>query len=588
MISNDVSPLELKYTGRSSLATLWGYFAGDRWKLGLAMVFFALKRMPIWTWPIFFGWVINIVSNPAQHKLWELWAVVGGVALLHLLNPPGHMIYISLVSKALRNMEARVRSALVRRLQQLSISFHDDAQSGRLQSKVLRDVEAIERLCRMSIRTIFGSMISLTIALVTAVYRSPMVAIFFLAACPLAVAIHFLFRRHVQRRNREFRSTIEHMSGVVAEVIDMVPVARAHGVEQEEISRVDDRLEDIRRKGYRLDITNALFNISGWSAFMGLRMACVALTGWMAWKGRLEPGDVVMFLGLFQMILGSVESFLYAYPMIATGMESLHSIGEVLECPDLEQNEGKLVVTQVEGRFEFRDVTFCYAGAGTPAVQNLSLLVEPNESIAVVGESGSGKSTLMSLIIGFYRPTSGQILLDGIDMQQMDLRSFRRHLAVVPQNTTLFSGSIRENIAYGMDNTTDEAVWQALRTANAEEFVRKLGDSLDTPIGENGVKLSGGQRQRLAIARAIIRRPKVIIFDEATSSLDVVAEAQVQEAIERLITGRTTFVVAHRLSTIRKCNRIVVMKAGRIVEVGSAQELLDRRGEFFRLKALQT
>ena len=320
---------------------------------------------------------------------------------------------------------------------------------------------------------------------------------------------------------------------------------------------------------------------------MGSRIVCLAVTGYMAYRGLIEPGDVVAFLGLYQLILRSVEQVLEVYPMIATGMESLHSIGEVLQCPDIELNEGKRRVEQVEGGFAFENVSFSYGQADPPAIRELSLEVAPRQSVAVVGESGSGKSTLMNLIIGFYRPTVGRILLDGADMQEIDLRTYRRYLAVVPQSTMLFSGSVRDNIAYGMEGVSEEQIWRALEIANAADFVRQLGDVLDTPIGEHGVKLSGGERQRIAIARAVIRQPKVIIFDEATSSLDVVAEAQVQEAIDRMIAGRTTFVVAHRLSTIRRCDRIVVMRQGRCVEAGSHDELMAARGEFYRLKSLQ-
>jgi ATP-binding cassette subfamily B protein len=581
------SPLEYRYRGKSATGKLWSFFTGDKGKVAGSVVCFVIKRLPVWTWPIFWGWTINIVGYPEKHPIWQLWAVVGAMVVMHLINPPFHMIYTALSSRAMRNMEARLRSALVRRLQQLSIAFHDDAQSGKLQAKILRDVEVIQRLCETIMYSLLSSVVALIVAMGTAIVKYPIMALFFVGLTPVAVGVHVLFRRRIQRRNRDFRKTIEQMSGTVSEVIDMVPVARAHAVEQEEINRVDDQLEDVRRKGYELDMVTALFNISGWSAFMGARLACVAVSGWMAWTGKIEAGDVVMYLGLFQMVLSAVESLLYAYPAIAMGAESLDSVGEILECPDLERNEGKRRVGSVEGAFEFRDVGFAYPGSDTPAVAGLNLTVQPNESVAVIGQSGAGKSTLMSLVIGFYRPTSGQILLDGADMEDLDLRSYRHHLAVVPQNTTLFSGSIRENIAYGMTDVGDEEIWEALRVANADEFVGEMPEKLDTSIGENGVKLSGGQRQRIAIARAVVRRPKVIIFDEATSSLDVFAEAQVQEAVERMLAGRTTFVVAHRLSTIRKCTRIVVMREGRVVETGSHEDLFDSHGEFFRLKTLQ-
>jgi len=587
MTGRTASPLEYRYSSSSLAATLWGFFSGDRLRIFFSLFFLVLRRMPMWVFPLLFGWVINIIARPAQHAVWELWTAIGATGLMVLINPPAHLIYVSLFSKASRNMEAKVRSALVRRLQELSISFHDDAQSGKLQAKILRDVEQVERLARTLVQSLFSGLVALAFATVVSVYKSPKVALFFLIITPMAVGIHRLFRAKISRRNREFRTTVESMSGTVSEVIDMVPIARAHGVEQEEISRVDDQLEDLRRRGYRLDLVNAAFSVTAWTVFMGSRIVCLAVTGYMAYRGRISPGDVVAFLGLYQLILRSVENVLQTYPRIAMGAESLRSIGEILECPDIELNEGKRPVQSVAGEFTFENVSFAYNEADGRAIRDLSLTVSAEESLAVVGESGSGKSTLMNLVIGFYRPTAGRILLDGVDMQEIDLRTYRQHLAVVPQSTMLFSGSIRDNIAYGMDAVTDEQIWQALETANAADFVRQLSERLDTTIGEHGVKLSGGERQRIAIARAVIRQPKVIIFDEATSSLDVVAEAQVQEAIDRMIEGRTTFVVAHRLSTIRRCDRIVVLKEGRCVEAGSHDELMARRGEFYRLKRLQ-
>jgi ATP-binding cassette subfamily B protein len=278
---------------------------------------------------------------------------------------------------------------------------------------------------------------------------------------------------------------------------------------------------------------------------------------------------------------------LNSYPELARGFESIRSIGEILESPDIEQNEKKRAVSSVKGRFVFEHVSYTYEKAQHLAIKNFSLKVKTGETIAVVGESGSGKSTLMSLIIGFRRPTAGRILLDGIDMQELDLRQYRRYLAVVPQTTLLFSGSVRENIVYGLEEVNDSQIWEILEIANAVDFVKKLPQGLDTKLGERGARLSGGQRQRIAIARALIRDPRIIVLDEATSALDVVTEALIQEAIQRLVKGRTTFIVAHRLSTIRNADRIVVMRHGACVESGTHRQLMKAKGEFFRFKLLQ-
>jgi ATP-binding cassette subfamily B protein len=434
---------------------------------------------------------------------------------------------------------------------------------------------------------VFVSVFYVIAALITTCLTSPTVALFYLVAVPLAAGIIRLFRRKISSRTQEFRVELETMSARVSDMIEMIPVTRAHGVERVEIARMNSQLERVKRKGIHLDVINAIFVSSTWVTMTLFGVGCLLATAWMSYHGRLRVGDVVMYYGYFQIILGSVSMMLAIYPQLAKGFESIQSIGEVLECPDVEQNAGKREAKTVGGNFLFENVNFAYNGAKRPAVRNFSLEVQANDCIAFVGESGSGKSTVMNLIIGFRRPTSGRILLDGVDMEALDLRTFRRSLAVVSQNTILFSGSIRDNITYGLDDVSEEALRRAVRMAHAEDFIDALPDGLDTMIGEHGGKLSGGQRQRIAIARALIRNPKVIIFDEATSALDVASERLVQQAMEELIEGRTTFIVAHRLSTIRHAHRIVVMRKGECVEVGSYEELVARKGEFHRLVSLQ-
>jgi len=259
----------------------------------------------------------------------------------------------------------------------------------------------------------------------------------------------------------------------------------------------------------------------------------------------------------------------------------------VLQAPDLEHNAGKAEVRAVTGEIRFEGVGFSYPGADRRSLRDFSLTVSPGETVALVGPSGAGKSTVLNLAIGFLRPDSGRVLLDGVDMETLDLRTFRRHLSIVPQESILFEGSIRENVSYGMDDATEEEVRAALRDANALEFVDRLPAGLDTVVGERGARLSGGQKQRLAIARALIRDPRVLVLDEATSALDTRSEALVQQALARLTHGRTTFVVAHRLTTVQGADRIIVLDDGAIAETGSHEELIRRPGSYARLHGVQ-
>lgn len=298
---------------------------------------------------------------------------------------------------------------------------------------------------------------------------------------------------------------------------------------------------------------------------------------------KIGIGDITLLAGYFNIISGAVMQLLNVLPAMTKGLESVRSIGEVLECPDIEQNEGKREVTSVRGEFEFRDVSFRYDPEGAWALRHFSLKVQTGETIALVGASGAGKSTVAQLVIGFIRPTEGTLLLDGTDMNDLDLRTYRRFLSVVTQETILFDGTIRDNIAYGIPDARDEDIFRAVEAANLTRLIRTLPEGLSTSVRENGSRLSGGQRQRIAIARALLRNPRVLILDEATSALDVEAEAEIQSALNLLRKGRTSFVIAHRLSTVQNADRILVMGDGRILEMGTHAELLARNGSYAQM-----
>jgi len=582
-----VSPKVSRYIQTRPLRTIYHLYDGDRRRLLLAVVFFVIKASPVWIISIIVRNVINTLSAPDAHTIRTLWINVGVMAVLYVQNIPTHLIFMRLLSVANRNMEVRLRGTLVGRLQALSISFHDDFRAGKLHSKMLRDVESLQMLTELFFNVLLQGAIGIGVVIAVTLSNEPRVALFYMVTVPIGAGLIQLFRRRIRTRSRAFRNELEMMSARVADMLEMIPVTRAHGLENIEIQRMHTHLKKVRRQGISLDVMNALFGSSAWVAFNVFSLACLIVTAYMSLHGRIKIGDVVLYSSFFQMLLGSVGMILNSYPQIVRGFDAIRSIGEVLVSEDLEPNDGKRVVTQIQGGFTFDHVDFSYNGSGGPAVKDLCVEVRPEECIAVVGESGSGKSTIMNLIIGFRRPTGGRILLDGVDMEALDLRTYRRHLAVVSQHTVLFSGSIRENITYGLDDVGEEALRRAIAMANARDFIEALPDGLETLIGEHGGKLSGGQRQRLAIARALVRDPRVIIFDEATSSLDVASERLVQEAMERLIKGRTTFIVAHRLSTIRDANRIMVMHQARLVEIGTYQELLARQGEFYRLVKLQ-
>ncbi len=580
------SPLEYNYRSHKPLTTLFWLIDRPWWYYPYIFIVYGIKHAPELLFPLIVAYVID-QAIAKDYSFITVWNILG-VAVLFLQNIPLNFIFNDSVSKTGRHIERQLRSAIARRLQQLSISFHSSSQAGKLQSKILRDVEQIHGASYLILTWITATMINFLFAVVTCWIKQPLMLAFFAVLVPAAVVLHKVFQKHFRKQSHDYRTGIEAMSARVAEMVEMIPISRAHATEGHEVRQVDDRLESVRLVGRKLDRVHALFGAVTWVALQLIRFAALGVMGYMAHIGKISAGDIVAYMFLFSLLEGSVHGILGFMPAFIRAFESVRSVGEVLECPDIEENQGKSKAEFVRGRITFDHVSFRYPEAEDDTIRDFSIDIAPGECVAFVGESGGGKSTLMNLAIGFHRATDGEIRLDGVDMNTLDMRHFRNHIAVVPQRTILFAGTLRDNILYGLDQRiSEERLRRIIEAANVAEFVDRLPDGLDSTIGERGAKLSGGQQQRISIARALIRDPRIIVLDEATSALDVISEALVQEAIDRLVADRTTLIVAHRLSTVRKADRIVVMKAGKCIELGTPEELLEAGGEFSRLHNLQ-
>ena len=323
--------------------------------------------------------------------------------------------------------------------------------------------------------------------------------------------------------------------------------------------------------------------LRGWAVSSLLNMLVIGIGAWLCVRDQIGYGALFVFVSYYGIISGAVSAIISGLPNVAGASDALQSLSELYESESEEMNEGKPVLAQVNGEVRLTNVHFRYAGSQRHSLSGVDLHIPVGTSLALVGPSGSGKSTIASLILGFYVPEQGSVSIDDHDLRSVDRRSVRRHVGVVSQDVVLFHDTVAGNIGWGDPNPDGERVQTAAQRANADAFISELPNGYATILGDRGMGLSGGQRQRLAIARALYRDPKLLVLDEATSALDPESERQVQQALDVLMKGRSTLIIAHRLSTVRNADRIAVLDEGRVVESGTYDELMDKKGAFYRL-----
>lgn len=561
-------------------------YRGNWFKIFLNTLIHIADGCGDWILPLATANIINAVTYGKPNAMAVILLNFLTIVLSVGVNIPLLQLYTLRTGKMLRTIGAGLRNTLVKKLQHLSITYHKEIESGRLQAKFIRDIEAIEFFNSHVVKTIIPLIIHVTIYFCIALSKSGTVALFYLIVIPINVTLVTLFRKKVRKNSKRFREENENVSASVTTMIEMIPVTKAHGLENEEIAKLEKNIQSLKAAGLTVERTNSLLASFFYVTGIVMRSSCLVFTAWLALNGKIEVGDIVLFQTYFASISGQITTLVGVYPELAKGLESVRSVSEVMLSNEVEDNKEKIPLRYVHGSIDFEDVHYRYPNAEEDTIRGVSLSVNPGECVAFVGSSGCGKSTMINMIIGFLKPTGGVFKLDGKPIDALDLSKYRQFISVVPQNTVLFKGTIKDNILYGVEGISDKRFEEILESANINEFLPSLPDGINTVVGEHGDKLSGGQKQRISIARALIRDPQILILDEATSALDNASEYHVQKAIDTLIKGRTTFVVAHRLSTIRNADKIVVMDKGKIVEVGTYDELIEKQGAFYNLKKL--
>ncbi len=552
--------------------------AARKGRLALGFGFLFVNRLAGFVIPFMPRYLLDEVLAKGRRELLPILVLAAAGATL--LQAVTSFSLSQILGKAAQRSITEMRRRVQRHVGRLSVSFFDQTKVGALLSRVMTDAEGIRNLVGTGLVEVAGGLLTAVIALVILLalnLKLTAIALSILSLFGLVLLYAFNTLRPLFRQRSKINAEV---SGRLTESFAGVRVVKAYRAERREALVFSKGVHRLFR-----NVAKTMTGFSAVTAFSTLLFGAISVA--ILWvgsndvlAGRMTMGELFQFTALLAMLVGPVVQIVSIGSQITEAFAGLERIREIRnELAEDAGDEARASLPPVRGTVEFRDVTFEYK-PGVPVLHGISFIARPGTSTALVGPSGSGKSTLIGLVAAFYRPTSGAILVDGKDLSRVRLADYRSQLGVVLQDNFLFDGTVMENIAFARPDALDEEVLQAARISRCDDFVAKLPEKYDTVVGERGVKLSGGERQRVAIARAILADPRILILDEATSSLDSENEAAIQEGLAELMRGRTTFVIAHRLSTIRRADAILVLEEGRIIERGRHEQLLARGGRY--------
>ena len=523
-----------------------------------------------------FPWMVRNVFDVlfATGAREMLLGAIGALALISVVREVANFIKNRALAHLGQKMVRDMRAAIYERLLHLSLDYYDHQNSGDITSSLTNDMTLLQQGLSSGLTYILQQALSLIAVTALLLSIDTVLTLIVFGTLPMILVISRRMGDRVKAISKSTQEHLGHLMSILNQSVSGIAVIQAfvlesyaRGLFRDENDRILDKsVENIRvstSAGLLIGLVNALFLL------VIIGVGALRVTG-----GYLSPADLIAFILYSEMIAGPVSILSGVYIEINRATAAYQRIAAILESPAEVTNRPTRGLEAVRGHIEFRDVSFSYDGE-RPTLEGISFSVAPGETVALVGPSGAGKSTLARLLPRFYDPCGGTICLDGVDIRDLDLQFLRRQIAIVPQETHLFGMSIRDNIACGQPDASDEEVERVAYLANADGFIREQEDGYRTEIGERGARLSGGQRQRLAIARAFLKNPRILILDEATSALDAHAERQIQGALGTLMQGRATLIIAHRLSTIEAADRIIVLKDGRILAMGTHVALLE-------------